>query len=98
MNYSITVSRRAQEEISEAFLWYENKQIGLGTTLLQLLEDKLAVLQNNPHQYPAVHKSIRRALIKKFPYSIFYIVEKETIEVLAFFHMKRKPIRWSSAQ
>ncbi len=94
MNYTISVSQRAQKEIAEAFLWYEDKQVGLGKKLLQLFDDKIAILQKNPNQYPAVHKSIRRALIKKFPYSIFYTVDSERIEILAFFHLKRNPIRW----
>lgn len=94
MIYSISISLRAQKEIAEAFLWYEKQRSGLGKQLILLLEGKFEVLQQNPNQYPIVYKTIRRSLIKKFPYSIFYIVDNSTIEILAFFHMKRKPIHW----
>ena len=94
MNHSISISSRAQKEITEAFLWYEQQRSGLGVQLMLLLEKKLELLQQNPNLYPTVYKAIHRSLIKKFPYSIFYIVDGNTVEILAFFHMKRKPIRW----
>jgi len=94
MNHSISISSRAQKEITEAFLWYEQQRSGLGTQLMLLLEKKFELLQQNPSQYPAVYKTIRRSLIKKFPYSIFYIVDGNTVVVIAFFHIKRKPIQW----
>ena len=94
MNYSISISAHAQKEIADAFLWYEQQRNGLGSQLMLLLDKKFELLQQNPNLHSTVYKTIRRSLIKKFPYSIFYIVDGNTVEILAFFHMKRKPIRW----
>ena len=44
--------------------------------------------------YPIVHHQIRRALIRKFPYGIFYFIEGDTIVVIACFHAKRDAKRW----
>ena len=42
----------------------------------------------------AVHRHVRRALIRRFPYGIYYAVDEELIEVIAVFHAKRDPKRW----
>ncbi len=71
MNYSISICARAQKEITEAFLWYEQQRVGLGSKLMLLLDKKFDLLQQSPNLHPTVYKTIRRSLIKKFPYSIF---------------------------
>jgi plasmid stabilization system protein ParE len=54
----------------------------------------LALIQRTPELHPLIHKQIRRALIRRFPFGIFYVVEEDTIRVLAVFHGKRNPMRW----
>jgi plasmid stabilization system protein ParE len=39
---------------------------------------------------------LRRTLIRRFPYQIFFILEKNRIVVLAVFHTKRRPKRWQA--
>jgi hypothetical protein len=46
----------------------------------------LAAIERNPTAYAVVHKQVRRALLRRFPYGIFYLVEGETIIALACFH------------
>ncbi|MBI4564170.1 MAG: type II toxin-antitoxin system RelE/ParE family toxin [Planctomycetes bacterium] len=60
----------------------------MNRTLLSILE--------NPNRYPRVPKSIRRALTRRFPYGVFYLVEKRTVVVLAVLHQAMSPSHWQS--
>ena len=49
----------------------------------------------NPRQFPVVYKSIRRALLRRFPYALMFVIEAdETLTVIACFHGSRDPARW----
>ena len=44
-------------------------------------------MSNNPRQFPTVFKNVRRALLRRFPYSLFFVIE-------TCFHASRDPSRW----
>ena len=48
----------------------------------------------NPRQFPVVFKNVRRALLHRFPYSLFFVVEDETVLGIACFHASRDPSQW----
>ncbi len=95
-DYQIIVSREAELDIREAFLWYENKSPGLGYDLLLSIEDSLLYIRKNPIIYQIKYKGIRRAFIKRFPYGIFYSIDdsNKKIHIIAVFHAHRSPISW----
>ena len=86
----------AERDIAEAYRWYEEQRIGLGADFLLCIEEGLAKIQRAPEAYPVVHKNVRRLLIKRFPYGMFYIIEIEAIVVLAVLHERRSPAVWQS--
>jgi toxin ParE1/3/4 len=94
MTYRISVRPEAAREIQEAFDWYEGRSEGLGLEFLRAADASLAGVQRTPLAFPKVHKEARRVLIRKFPYALFYIVEEESIVVVACFHARRDPIDW----
>jgi toxin ParE1/3/4 len=94
MTYRITVRPETAREIQEAFDWYEGRNEGLGLEFLRAADASLAGVRRNPLAFPKVHKEVRRVLIRRFPYALFYIVEEESIVVVACFHAKRDPIDW----
>ncbi len=94
MTYQIGVRPEAAREVQDAFDWYEEKNEGLGLEFLRAAEACMAGVQHNPRASPAVHNEVHRALLRKFPYALFYIVKEENIIVLACFHVKRDPIDW----
>ena len=94
MTHRIVVRPEAAREVQEAFDWYEERSEGLGLEFLRAADASLAGVQRNPSAFPKVHKEVRRALIRKFPYALFYIIEEDRIVVVACFHAKRDPIDW----
>ena len=47
-----------------------------------------------PRSYPIVHEDYRRALIRRFPYAVFYECSSGKVEIVAFFHCSQDPEKW----
>lgn len=91
MTYKVLLRPEAEVDLTQAYHWYERQSKGLGAALLLSVDAILAEIQRNPELYPKKYKSVRRALLRRFPYGVFYIVKRETIAVLAIFHARRNP-------
>jgi plasmid stabilization system protein ParE len=66
----------------------------LGLEFLRCLEATVVSIQRNPLMYPAVFAEYRRALVRRFPYAVFYEVEAERIVIYAVFHCSQDPDKW----
>jgi plasmid stabilization system protein ParE len=91
MKRTIVFRLEAEHELEQAYLWYESRRVGLGADFLLCIEAALASISRSPEMYPVVHRSVRRALIRRFPFGVFYIAEQERVVVLAIFHAFRDP-------
>jgi len=76
-------------DTDEAVNYYEHKQTGLGKRFYDQLLSSFRKLQSNPFRYSYVKEPVRRILVNKFPYKMFYIVEQKTIIVIGISHTKR---------
>ncbi|MFH1111133.1 MAG: type II toxin-antitoxin system RelE/ParE family toxin [Planctomycetota bacterium] len=85
---------QAEADLAEAYAWYEERRAGLGQSLLLSVEAALASIRENPLLFPVVHGNIRRALIRRFPFGVYYLVDRETVVVVAIFHASRDPKGW----
>ena len=94
MSRELIIRPEAEAEIAEAFVWYEARSSGLGSEFLLVLDAAFNSILRNPNLYPQVHKRVRRALTRKFPFAVFFLVEKKRIVVLSVFHAKRNPQVW----
>lgn len=92
--YTVSIQPEAEEEIIEAYRYYEDKAEGLGTEFVRAVDACLASVERNPRMYAVVHKDVRRALLRRFPYGLFYFLEDDKIIVLACFHASRDPKQW----
>ena len=91
MSFTLVFKPSAQTEIAEAFTWYEAQNTGLGRNFLDELERVERVICFNPRLYPMAEGEIRRAGLRRFPYSVFYVVDDKQVQVLACFHQRREP-------
>lgn len=94
----LIIQPEAERDLAEAFIWYETQRPGLGNELLLSIEASLAAIQRRPESFPIIHREIRRALIRRFPYGIFYIVDEDSLVILAIFHAKRDPRKWKKRE
>jgi plasmid stabilization system protein ParE len=91
MNRRVKVLPDAESDISEAYRWYEHKVKGLGLEFIRAVDARLDFIRRNPLAFAQIHKDVRRALVRRFPYGLFYIVQGEWIVVVACFHAKWDP-------
>ena len=94
MSRELIVRPEAEAELAESFEWYESRIPGLGLDFIRAVDSLFNSIIRNPQAYPVAYKTVRRALTRKFPYEVFFIVDVGTVAILAVFHAKRNPQRW----
>lgn len=94
MKRTIIIRPEAEQDIREAYSWYETQMSGLGANFLLRIDAALSSVQRNPRQYPLIHQEVRRCLVRRFPYGILFLEEDKRVIVLAVFHAKRDPRSW----
>ena len=83
----------ADVELAEARVWYQSQREGLDVALMQRIDEALNRIIQNPNAFPLVHRQLRRAIVRQFPFAIFFEVSESEIVVLAVFHSRRNPQR-----
>jgi len=91
MVFKVIFKPLAQLEVSEAFEWYAQPHIVMGEAFLAELEHTSGLLASNPHLYPRIENELRRANFSHFPYSLFYVIDGDEVNVLSCFHQHRDP-------
>ena len=86
----------AAADLEEAADWYEAKRSGLGLEFLDAAHATLATISENPKLYPALHRDTRRALVRRFPYGLYYRIMAGRVLIVACMHGRRRPSRWKS--
>ena len=75
----------AGQDIVEAYSWYESQASGLGMDFIRCLEVAILSVERYPLIYPVVHENYRRALVRRFPYAIFFEHDAELIVIYSVF-------------
>jgi plasmid stabilization system protein ParE len=90
----LIISPEAEADLIQAYRWYEEQVEGLGSEFLLCVDACIKSISCSPKIYQRVHKNVRRALIRRFPYGVFFIEETDHIRVIAVFHARRDPTTW----
>jgi plasmid stabilization system protein ParE len=94
MSYNLIIRKRAEQHIADAYTWYEEQRIGLGEEFLLCIEASLNAISENPLLLQEKHKNIRCIMTPRFPYGIFYFIDKSKVVVISVFHLSRNPKLW----
>lgn len=94
MTRAISVHPLAEQELNDTASYYNTASSGLGATFLAEAERAIMQIQQHPEAAPVVYGRVRRKLIRRFPYSVMYSVQTDTIRVLAIANQKRRPFYW----
>jgi toxin ParE1/3/4 len=86
---SVRLRPEAEVDIAEARNWYEQQRPGLGADFLNQLESLLVRMARSPRQFPKAHGELRRALVRRFPYAVYFLPEHDGIVVFAVLHQRR---------
>ena len=87
--------REAEEEYAKAIAYYEGCRQGLGQDFQDEVERGTTRIARNPFECPRYKEtSFRKCVLRRFPYSVFYLDRDETVWIAAVAHQKRRPDYW----
>jgi plasmid stabilization system protein ParE len=92
----LVVQPQSELDIQAAAVWYEDQRSGLGTRFFDELDLVFRRIGNNPRQFPQLEDEVRWALLRHFPYGVYFTENSEAISVLAVLHLHREPDMWKS--
>ena len=78
----LVIRPQAQLDVEEAAIWYESRRPELGLRFLDELDYVIKRITATPFQFPEIHATVRRGLLKRFPYSVYFSVTDERVEVI----------------
>jgi toxin ParE1/3/4 len=90
----VVLRRQAATDLNRAATWYHLQRSGLGEAFLQAAQSRMTQLAKRPLAGSPIEGPVRRVLIDRFPYCIFYLVEVDQVVVLAVLHAARDPALW----
>lgn len=96
MNLPVILDPEARSEFDEAYDYYEACRSGLGESFadaVQVVFDRIGMM---PQLHQLVFGSIRRGIVRGFPYCVYYREEPSVVRVLSVFHTSRDPRIWQS--
>ena len=96
MTLSVVFRPQAEDEVNAARQWYEAHKTALGAKFADALDDVVSRIAANPSAFPLVHGEIRRAVMRQFPYGLYFRIHIQTIVVIAVTHGRRHPSQWQS--
>jgi toxin ParE1/3/4 len=98
VTYTLVFRPQAEQETRAAQRWYEEQQPGLGARFADAMDEALQRIVSNPSAFPVVHGEIRRAVVRRFPFGVYFRVHAEDLVILAVMHGRRHSRRWQSRQ
>jgi plasmid stabilization system protein ParE len=94
MPQPLVFRRRVGRELGEARAWYDEQRPVLGEEFLAAVDRSFEAIERFPEMFAKVHGDVRRAIVSRFPFAVFYRVEASRIVVLAVLHTARDPKSW----
>ena len=94
MTRSVRFKPEAEQDLDEAHAYSEGQRPGLGNEMLLCVEAAVESVRRHPKAHAAVESDIRRALVRRFPHGVFFLIEPSEIVVIGVFHAARDPRAW----
>ena len=94
MAAELIIAPEAEQDLAEAWDWYEERRPGLGEDFLSCVEACIQAICRTPEMWTTVHETYRRGLVRRFPYAVFYEYADEKVTVFGIFHTSQNPKVW----
>lgn len=92
----IRFTPEADAELTEARRWYSHNRQDLDLEFMQCIDDVLARVAVTPYFFPVVYRHLRCAVVRRFPFAVFYEITANEVQVVSVFHSRRNPEVWKS--
>lgn len=94
MAIKVFFAPETEKEIGEVYTWYEQQRTDLGEEYLTCVDACIERIARMPAGYPEVYEKYGRALVRRFPYAVFYEYNGSDVTVYSVFHNSRDPQKW----
>ncbi len=95
--FSVFITPEAEMDVYEAGFWYEFKRSGLEKEFFICIEASVNLITRNPFLFEVLcEEEIRKVNTKRFPYGIYYYIDKKRIVILGVLNLKDNPDKWKS--
>ena len=92
MPYEVKLLPIVRTDLQQAKAWYYNKGgASLAEEFKNEVNKEIDYISEFPEHYQPKYKGLRQSLVNRFPYVIFYRIEKESILVIGVLHGRRNP-------
>ena len=98
MSLPVVYRRKVGRDLAAGFGYYEDQAQGLGDEFLAAVDSGFDAIESYPEMFAQAHGEVRRAVVSRFPYAIFYRVEARRVVVLTVLHTARDPKLWPKAR
>ena len=92
----ILIKPDAVVDLEDAAIWYESQESGLGVEFLLELDAAIDLAAEAPEHYEVLYQGIRRVLLQRFPFSVYFLFDMNAVEIIAVLHQHRTPLIWQS--
>lgn len=90
MSFVVEYAKPVESEVQEIIDWYKEKSLLAAINFLTQLNHAEKSIQKNPFAYRTVSDyGIRRIVLKKFPYKVYFNIDNSIIYILAVIHFAR---------
>ena len=90
----LSVHEDADCELEDAADYYDRESPGLGSAFIDEVERGYGRIRSTPFAAEEVDPGIRRLVLARFPYNLFYEVYEENALILAIAHQRKRPYYW----
>ena len=84
----------ALKELTQATLYYEQRENGLGTTFLNEIEATITRILHHPSAWHLLSSRTRRCRTHRFPFGVIYQVRTNEILIISVMDLRRDPASW----
>jgi toxin ParE1/3/4 len=94
MAAELIIAPEAEQDMAEAYAWYERQRVGLGEEFMGCVDACIQAVTRMPQMHAIYYETYRRGLVRRFPYVVFYEDEEDKITIYGVFHTSVDPKKW----
>lgn len=94
MDVKLVLAAEVEQDLDDAYSWYEFQRIGLGEEFLSCIDACFQSICRMPEIHAFVREPFRRVLVRRFPYAVYYEFAAQRVIVHVVIHTARDPQRW----
>jgi hypothetical protein len=96
MTWEIVYRKEVKKEMKAAYKWYEKEKEGLGEEFAECVQEAFTYLEINPRIHSKVFKDVRKAVVRRFPFCVYYTIDGDRVYIVSIFDTRQDPAKWQS--